>query len=701
MHPVPDVRSRPLALAEGVGVALLIVLLGALAVVLAPSGSHVAAWWPASGVAVAIAVHHDRTAGRGLTPDGVVVAVLVGTIVANLVGGREAAVSVGFGLANAVEVALAVRLLRRLQPGRRLADIGDLRRALLACAMASSVSGVLIATAVALTGGPFLVVLPAVVPSHLSAMLLLLPFALRVGPRPAQAGRAETVLLSVTLATVVAVVFHPGQRVGVVFLVFPVLVLVGLRLSLRACALQLIAMNTAVTVACAAGWGPLVSTARESGLPPEAVGTLVQALILGSALTVYSLRTSIDTRLDALAEATEARRRLSAVIESATSTAIIQTDSVGVIRIFNEGAVRLLGFREEDAVGRMTLLDLHDPDEVAARAEELGLPVGFEVVVAPVRHGRGASDRRDWTLRAVDGSPRQVSLVVTRVDDADGVPLGYLGIAEDVGAQRQVESLLVQSLEHERALADKLRAADALKTDFVSSVSHELRTPMTSVLGYTEILTDTYGEHLGPAGNRIVERIQRSGRRLLHLVDDLLTLSRIEAGTWEVTTRRLEVGAVLRRAVEVAEPQAQAAGIALRLEAPGAPVVIDGDAHELERALLNLIGNAVKFSEAGTGVCVRLGTADSERAAIEVVDAGIGIPADDLPRLFTRFYRASNATVSSAPGTGLGLAIVEAIVRRHGGTVEVRSKLGAGTVVRVELPLAGVSAAAPAGPGTD
>jgi PAS domain S-box-containing protein len=415
-------------------------------------------------------------------------------------------------------------------------------------------------------------------------------------------------------------------------------------------------------------------------------GTLLQTLIISAAAMVFALRITVEAKIDAIAEATQARRDLQAVIESAPSTSIIQTDLDGIIRVFNPGAVNLLGYAEEDIVGRCTPSLFHDADEVAARAAELGLEPGFDVFVHDVRVGLRASDRRDWTFITADGARRQVSLVISRVDDANGDPIGYLGIAEDVSAQRQVGRLLVEALDHERAIADRLRAADQLKSEFVSSVSHELRTPLTSVLGYTEILGDEYADALGRSGAEIIGRIDSNGRRLLDLVDDLLTLSRIESDTFSIANESFDLRAAVRGAVAVVGPIAVAGDICLRCDVPDEPTPLEGDQVEIERVLINLLTNAVKFTPAGGTIDLSVDVQGPDAIVVEVADSGVGIPAPDLEHVFTRFHRGANVVSSVVPGTGLGLAIVTAIVDRHGGEVGVESELDRGTTFTVTLP---------------
>lgn len=660
--------------------AVAVTVLGWGAIRLAPAGTHVAAWWPAVGVAVAAGLRARR---YGVI--GAALATLAGSLVGNALGGREALVTVAFAVANTAEVAVACLLLRRWNPALSLDTPRACARVAAALVPAATLAGGVIAVAVHLDGGDPWVSARTAGPSHLCALLLFLPFAIRERHLPSQAGRVERVATALVLVGATLAVFAPGQSLPVVFLVFPMLAFTAFRQSLTCCAAMLVLVDLVATGASAAGWGPLVGAVRSAGLPPETTAMLLQVLIISTAVMVFALRLTVEARVEALASATRAGRHLQAVIEAAP-TAIIQVDLDGVIQVFNQGAVDMLGHAEADVVGVHTPQLFHDPDEVAARAAELGIEPGFEVFVHDVRTRRRQSERRDWTYVGADGTRRTVSLVVSRVEDDHGETVGFLGIAEDVTSQRRVEQLLVQSLHHERALAQRLREADVLKSDFVTSVSHELRTPMTSVVGYAEMLADTYADALGESGTRVIDKIQANGLRLLHLVDDLLTLSRVDAPAFVLEEERVDLRELVHDAVAVMEPLVHSHRLHLSIVDDASPACVVGDAVEIERVLVNLLTNAVKFTRTGGSVVIALESPQLDVVSVTVTDTGIGIPADDLPHVFARFHRAANTVESATPGTGLGLAIVRTVVERHGGTIEIDSSEGYGTRVTVLLP---------------
>jgi signal transduction histidine kinase len=241
-----------------------------------------------------------------------------------------------------------------------------------------------------------------------------------------------------------------------------------------------------------------------------------------------------------------------------------------------------------------------------------------------------------------------------------------------------------RSHRNEQELLTRLRALDAAKTDFMATVSHELRTPLTSISGYVELLRDAEPEELSDAQQRMLEVIARNVRRLRQLIEDILTLSRIENGGFRSEPGEVDFAQVIERAVEEIGPVATKASVGLHAQVRG-PLPLRGDGVQLDRVLANLLGNAVKFTPAEGTVTVRA-QHDNGAAVLEVADTGMGIPEAEQNALFVRFFRATNAIRLAVPGTGLGLAICHKIVDNHGGTIVVDSIENVGTTVTVRIP---------------
>jgi signal transduction histidine kinase len=233
---------------------------------------------------------------------------------------------------------------------------------------------------------------------------------------------------------------------------------------------------------------------------------------------------------------------------------------------------------------------------------------------------------------------------------------------------------------------EQLTALDRQKTDFMATVSHELRTPLTSIAGYLEMLEDgAYGE-LDERQLDALATIGRNAVRLQGMIEDLLVLNRIEATGLAPSLEHVGVGRLLGGVVEVLGPAAAMAEVDLQTAPVDPSLTVSVDLRHIERTFINLGSNAVKFTPAG-GRVEMTAERDGDRARVTVADTGIGIPEVDQGRLFQRFFRASNATDAAIPGTGLGLAIARTIVEGHGGQLELESVEGAGTTVRVWLPL--------------
>lgn len=261
----------------------------------------------------------------------------------------------------------------------------------------------------------------------------------------------------------------------------------------------------------------------------------------------------------------------------------------------------------------------------------------------------------------------------------------------EIQAVQQCAAYVAQAIvdlrlrELREAQVDQLTALDQQKTDFMATVSHELRTPLTSISGYLELLQDgDYGE-LTEGQHSALDIVGRNAHRLRGLIEDLLVLNKIEVTGLQSSTEEVEVDALLAGVADLLRPVADAAGVSLVVDAVDPELTVRVDRGQLERSLINLGSNAVKFTPAGGQATIAASRVD-DQVVITVADTGIGIPEKDLPDLFARFFRASNATAAAIPGTGLGLAIVRAIVEGHGGELQVDSVEDRGTVMTVVLP---------------
>ena len=336
-------------------------------------------------------------------------------------------------------------------------------------------------------------------------------------------------------------------------------------------------------------------------------------------------------------------------------------------------------------VGTATPTLWHDPAQLAARARDAGVTPELRALVAALEGGPG-SERRDWTWTSRQGEELIVSLRVSPLLDGTGEVTGWLGIAEDVTTEpplRAGPALRAGAGAGGRAAPRRARPGqDRVRR---AAVSHDLRTPMTSVIGNLELLLDDETGAVTATQRAALERADRNARRLLRMLEELLLLSRVEGGTFELSVGPVDVREVAEQALATLDVDLVRSGVHVELSTPDRPVLVEADGEQIERAVMNLVSNAVKFTPAGGRVDIEV-AAEGGAATVRVRDTGVGIEPDDVDRLFERFYRAPGAVREAVPGTGLGLSIVRAIAERHGGTVTVDSSPGEGSTFTLCLP---------------
>jgi len=371
----------------------------------------------------------------------------------------------------------------------------------------------------------------------------------------------------------------------------------------------------------------------------------------------------IATGLD-VTEQRQTERTLAHVLAAATDQAIVATGRDGVVSVFNAGAERLLGYSAEEVVGWVSPLLWHEPNELAERANSLGLAPGPAIFRAADEIGP-----QQWTYVRKDGAHVPVELTTSEIRDDAGEAAGFLSVARDVTRERQGVEAMKAALARERAAAARLRELDRVRTDLVATVSHELRTPLTSILGNVELLADgDAGTLTGPQA-RLIAAVERNARRLLALIEDLLMLSRIESGTVKINARPVHVRAIVGGALEALHTTRVSRGVELEVDLPTEPLLVLGDQSQLERVLINLVDNGLKFTPPGGQVRVAVDSEGDGFARLVVSDTGVGIPEDEVDSVFEQFFRSTRSQERAAQGTGLGLAITKSIVERHGGRI--------------------------------
>ena len=388
------------------------------------------------------------------------------------------------------------------------------------------------------------------------------------------------------------------------------------------------------------------------------------------------------TGVDVTAERTTAGL-MANLFQAGISTAIIGIDVQGRITLINSGAESLLGCASDELRGT-PFVALLDPDQLATRTAGSD-GSGWSALTAMLAGGL-ESQLSDWTWIGAGGTRRTVAMTITGGGSRFGPQVGYLVVGRDVTEQRHSQMMLMAALEKERMAADRLRQLDSAKNEFVSTVSHELRTPVTSIVGYTEMLADGSMVEPDPSQVPLLDTIARNGQRLIALCNDLLTLAGLDTLGTEWDRAPVDLCELARHTEDSLRPLLRGRDLAVAFDVPDRPLRVLGDAIQLERVMLNLISNAVKFTPDAGSVTTRLQARDGE-AWLTVEDTGIGIPAEEQEDLFQKFFRASTAQDLAIQGTGLGLSIVAGIITAHGGRIGVESDRGKGTVFTVRLPL--------------
>ncbi len=360
---------------------------------------------------------------------------------------------------------------------------------------------------------------------------------------------------------------------------------------------------------------------------------------------------------------------------------VLPIGAAGVALISPATHPRLIAGSDESAV-RYEHLQTALGEGPCLAAYETDAPITIPDLVVDTRFPRFAQKAIEAGLRAVFTFP------LRHGDQC----LGALDLYRDTPGALGEEDMAVAQTLADVTTAYLLNAqARVAKTELVAAVSHELRTPMTSISGYLELLAEDSDGSLTETQRGFLQAIRRNSDRLSDLADDLLTLSGLEPGSFGHEMADVDLGAVVLAAQSGLAPLIAERDLEVTFAIPLAPVTLHGDAKNLESLVSNLVSNAVKFTEDGGWVHCTLAVR-GETACLEVSDNGLGIPADEQPDLFTRFFRSSTAHEHQIQGTGLGLTIVDAIVKSHGGQIVVASEHRVGSTFTVTLPLTHVEA---------
>jgi PAS domain S-box-containing protein len=366
-------------------------------------------------------------------------------------------------------------------------------------------------------------------------------------------------------------------------------------------------------------------------------------------------------------EASDERFR---VLFERSSDAHLLLDDTGVIDC-NDATLRLLQYDSKASLLGRTAADISPRRQPDGR---LSLVVGAQM--RQMARDRGYH-RFEWVHQRSDGGvfPVEVTLTPVRLNGREVI----LSVWHDIAERKAVEAAL-------RAAKDAAESANRTKSEFMTRMNHELRTPLTAIIGFSRVLLQGKQGVLSEGAQRYADRIRANGMHLLSLINQILDVAKVEAGRMELEPERIAVGDVVREMIQMLESTAEMKGIALRSEVPSTLATVVTDAAKLRQILINLVGNAIKFTDAGE-VCIEV-EADPRTTrpmSITIRDTGIGIPLDRQQKVFEPFEQGESSTRRQFGGTGLGLSIVKAFAELIGAAIEVESTVGVGTAFTIWL----------------
>lgn len=418
------------------------------------------------------------------------------------------------------------------------------------------------------------------------------------------------------------------------------------------------------------------TTANAPGIAPTTlavgIGTvtiMVVALTLAATILAKHLETiaKLENEIQERERAEAQIQRLSRAVEQSPA-GVILTDMNANIEYVNSRFTEMTGYILKDLVGK------------TPRILKSGHTSQQEYSHLWATISRGQEWRGEVYNKRKDGSFYWAILSITTVRDANGAPINYLGIQEDITETKAAMTALQDAKED-------AEYANHVKSQFLASMSHELRTPLNAIIGFSEMIMS---EMFGPVGNskylEYNKDIHDSGQHLLELITDILDMSKIESGNLQLNESSVEISRIAQACQKLVSSRANDKDISLLSDLPDPSPVVMADSVRLKQIFINLLTNSVKYTPRGGNISMALAIDDRGGLQISIADTGIGMTKEDIPRALEPFSQIADIMSAPSEGVGLGLYLTRSLVEMHGGELRIDSTLGHGTTVTVHLP---------------
>ena len=411
-----------------------------------------------------------------------------------------------------------------------------------------------------------------------------------------------------------------------------------------------------------------ISRVPASSLEPSVMAVIVAVgAILVISLSLISSMLEQARKIKRLEQKLN-EQSLNAIVDH-VGDAIITIDHRGTIQNFNPAAERMFGYSQDEIIGKDVSL-LATPEHRAQHGQYLEN--------SNLHLGRILGQTRPLKGQRKGGETFDIEINISAME-ADENRM-FIGVCSDVTMRRQVETAL-------REAKESADVANRAKSEFLAKMSHELRTPLNAVIGFSEIIKN---QAMGPVGSpqyrEYATDIFDAGQHLLDLVNDILDLSKIEAGETELNEEEFIVEEDIRAVLSLVKTRAEKDAVSLEIDAPEFPPRLSADRRIFRQILTNLLSNAVKFTENGGTVTLKYWSRDESGYVFQVSDTGVGIAPADIPNALTPFSQVDNKLDRKHEGTGLGLPLTKSMVELHGGSLDLQSQVGVGTTVTVRFP---------------